>query len=143
MPKIYLKFELKNPFYVVDVLLTRWLQFHILSFFLSSLWLSFPPTVISTYTAKISVCEKPKDFTMPHRMLGKKGIYCCIDFPYANIYDSHFEIFEGKTGMQVSILSYGFWASFGDKSDLKDGNKYLLLPLLSFPFFHRNEYFTF
>lgn len=100
-------------------------------------------SVISTYTAKISVCEKPKDFTMPHRMLGKKGIYCCIDFPYANIYDSHFEIFEGKTGMQVSILSYGFWASFGDKSDLKDGNKYLLLPLLFFPFFHRNVYFTF
>ena len=23
--------------------------------------------------------------------------------------------------MQVSVLSYGFWATFGDKSDLKDG----------------------
>lgn len=26
----------------------------------------------------------------------------------------------GNTGMQVSVLSYGFWATFGVKSDLKD-----------------------
>jgi len=26
----------------------------------------------------------------------------------------------GNTGMQVSVLSYGFWATFGVKDDLKD-----------------------
>jgi aryl-alcohol dehydrogenase-like predicted oxidoreductase len=26
----------------------------------------------------------------------------------------------GNTGLQVSVLSYGFWATFGVKSDLKD-----------------------
>jgi hypothetical protein len=28
----------------------------------------------------------------------------------------------GHTGLQVSVLSYGFWATFGDKSDLKDND---------------------
>merc|ERR1719512_22452 len=26
----------------------------------------------------------------------------------------------GNTGMQVSVVSYGFWATFGAKDDLKD-----------------------
>jgi hypothetical protein len=42
-----------------------------------------------------TVCEPSKDYKMAYRMLG-------------------------DTGLQVSVLSYGFWATFGAKSDLKN-----------------------
>ena len=51
-------------------------------------------STISTMASSPTTCEKKPDFKMPHRMLG-------------------------NTGLQVSVLSYGFWATFGAKEDLK------------------------
>ena len=51
-------------------------------------------TLTATLASPPTTCEKNPDFKMPYRMLG-------------------------NTGLQVSVLSYGFWATFGDKDDLK------------------------
>lgn len=49
---------------------------------------------VATFATSQALCDAG-DFKMPHRLLG-------------------------NTGLQVSVLSYGFWATFGVKSDLKD-----------------------
>lgn len=52
-------------------------------------------TSIHASLSSPSVCQVPSDHKMSYRMLG-------------------------NTGLQTSVLSYGFWATFGAKSDLKD-----------------------
>lgn len=56
------------------------------------LFIATTTLVASTTTTPSTTCDK--DFKMPHRVLG-------------------------KTGMAVSVLSFGFWATFGAKDDLQ------------------------